>query len=62
MNKTRWLFVFLIASYGSGNGLATASDKVRQPEAPRWLTSWEEGRKVGRARGKSLFVVFRCEH
>ncbi len=32
------------------------------PEAPRWLSDWEEGRKEARTSGKPLFVVFRCQH
>ena len=31
-------------------------------EAPRWLTDYEEAKKLARGQGKPLFVVFRCEH
>jgi hypothetical protein len=31
-------------------------------EEPRWLTDYDEARKVARKSEKPLFVVFRCEH
>jgi hypothetical protein len=30
-------------------------------DEPHWLTSYEEARRVARATGKPIFVVFRCE-
>jgi hypothetical protein len=29
---------------------------------PHWLTNYEEARRLARATGKPIFVVFRCEH
>ena len=31
-------------------------------EAPRWLTDYDEAKKLAQRQGKPLFVVFRCEH
>jgi hypothetical protein len=39
-----------------------AVEKAVKSDAPRWLSDWEEARKVARATGKPLFVVFRCQH
>jgi hypothetical protein len=33
-----------------------------QAETPRWLTDYEEAKKLAQQQGKPLFVVFRCEH
>jgi len=36
---------------------------VRGPaESPRWLTDYEEAKKLAQRQRKPLFVVFRCEH
>jgi hypothetical protein len=29
---------------------------------PAWLTDYDEARKLARASGKPIFVVFRCQH
>lgn len=46
--------------FGLGSG--RAAEAPAKPDAPRWLSDWEEGKKAARASGKPLFVVFRCEH
>ncbi len=48
------LFLFCFGNIGK-------ADDGKQ-DATRWLSDWEEGRKVARASGKPLFVVFRCQH
>jgi hypothetical protein len=41
----------------------TPSTQSAEPVAhSRWLSDWEEARKVARAADKPLFVVFRCQH
>ncbi len=35
---------------------------VGAAEAPRWLSDFEEAKKLAREGGKPIFVVFRCEH
>ena len=55
MNKCGWGLVILLALYCLGSVRADSTE-------PRWLSDWEEGRKVARDSGKPLFVVFRCQH
>lgn len=46
-------------------GLFCLTHSTRSAEAeaqPRWLSDWEEARKIARAADKPLFVVFRCQH
>jgi hypothetical protein len=38
------------------------AETAKKPDAPRWLSDFDEGRKAARASSKPLFVVFRCEH
>jgi hypothetical protein len=39
-----------------------ASRGASADEKPRWLTDYDEARKLARQSEKPLFVVFRCEH
>ena len=61
MNRRWRLLAGVLLLYGLGGGTA-AADEPKKPDAPRWLSDWEEGKKAARASGKPLFVVFRCEH
>jgi hypothetical protein len=62
MNRRWWLLLAGVLSLcGLGGGRA-AADKPKKPDAPRWLSDWEEGKKAARASAKPIFVVFRCEH
>jgi len=41
--------------------MATHAHGVGQDQT-NWLTDYEQARKVARATGKPLFIVFRCQH
>ncbi len=61
MNRRWWLPACVLLLCCVGNPGRAAEDAGKSAE-PRWLNDWEEGRKVARASGKPLFVVFRCQH
>lgn len=57
-------FPFLVAAMVlTYAGLSGAENIKPSPVdgAIRWVYDYEEGRKVARANGKPLMVVFRCE-
>ena len=61
--SNRWFFPVSVLVLPLLTGVnALAADQAPKPDAPRWLSDWEEGLKAARAGGKPLFVVFRCEH
>ena len=62
MNRRWWLLASVLGLCCVGGERATAAEAAKKPNAPRWLSDFEEGRKAARASGKPLFVVFRCEH
>ena len=59
MSIRGWLPVGCLFLFSLGN--VGAADESK-PDAMRWLSDCEEGRKAARASGKPLFVVFRCQH
>jgi hypothetical protein len=43
--------------------LCCLSARAQAPKAGvTWLADYEQGRRLARASGKPIFVVFRCEH
>ncbi len=58
----RWYVLTSILGLCCLAGGGAAAETAKKPNAPRWLSDFEEGRKAARASGKPLFVVFRCEH
>jgi hypothetical protein len=48
-----WLSTLVALVLAQGRGAA---------ESPRWLTDYEEAKKLAQRQRKPLFVVFRCEH
>lgn len=57
MNRRCWLLAGVLCLCGQA-----AAVEPKKPDAPRWLSDWEEAKKAARASDKPLFVVFRCEH
>lgn len=43
-------------------GAAAGQTTLAGLGAPKWQTDYELARKIARASGKPLFVVFRCQH
>ncbi len=62
MKRRWWFLAAALGLCGWNPGRATKAEMPGKPEAPRWLSGWEEGRKAARDSGKPIFVVFRCEH
>lgn len=59
MSGRGWLAASILYLFCLNNVGAAEAEKSAEPH---WLSDWEEGRKVARASGKPLFVVFRCQH
>src|SRR5262249_6767603 len=68
-------FVLALGLAASGTVLSGEPTKAIRPrggesqvgptgpaEMPRWLTDYEEAKKLAQRQRKPLFVVFRCEH
>ena len=62
MSKCAWLLASLVGFLGPWSERVWTTEEKGSSPAPRWLSDWEEGRKVARESGRPLFVVFRCEH
>ena len=58
MRPCGWLLTSILCLSGLGNVPVWAVEGTQ----PRWLSDWEEARKVACESGRPLFVVFRCEH
>jgi hypothetical protein len=58
--NTRWLVLAgVLACFELG---AVRGAEAEKAAGPRWLSDWEEGRRMARAENKPIFVVFRCEN